>query len=204
MCKWEEIGISKEMFEACERLAQEGVVSKQIDKCCVEKADISELKCDKVSTGDVDSFVTIVGDNNGYSISEVNKDSINLKINNLKNEKSDMLELGCNNKIISGNIDTTSVSIDGIPLEDFICCKNEKSVYQEVMEYVTSNLSDELWKMLEETEDEEGLCLECLVQHFLEKAYSEGYKEATKYMTDRISDIKEEFLIDVAEAGYED
>lgn len=115
-----------------------------------------------------------------------------------------MLELGCNNKIISGNIDTTSVSIDGIPLEDFICCKNEKSVYQEVMEYVTSNLSDELWKMLEETEDEEGLCLECLVQHFLEKAYSEGYKEATKYMTDRISDIKEEFLIDVAEAGYED
>lgn len=88
MCKWEEIGISKEMFEACERLAQEGVVSKQIDKCCVEKADISELKCDKVSTGDVDSFVTIVGDNNGYSISEVNKDSINLKINRILKMKN--------------------------------------------------------------------------------------------------------------------
>ena len=132
------------MFEACEKLAQEGVVGKQIDKCCVAKAD--------------------------------------------------MLELGCNNKIISGNIDTTSVSIDGIPLEDFICCKNEKSVYQEVMEYVTSDLSDELWKMLEETEDEEELCLECLVEHYLQKAYSEGYKNGLESIKNKINDIENELL----------
>lgn len=168
MYKWEKLGVSKEIFEVCEKLAKAGLsdeVKEKVEKCTVEKADISELKCDSISKGDIESFVTIVGDDNGYSISTINKDSINLKVN----------------------------SID-----------NKKIAFQEVMECVTSELSNDLWQTFEEAEDEEILCLECLVQHFLEKAYSEGYKEATKYMTDRISDIKEEFLIDVAEAGYED
>ena len=156
MYKWEELGVSKEIFEVCEKLARVGLsneIKAKVEKCTIEKADISELKCDR---------------------------------------------------LFCDTIDTTSVSIDGVPLEDIICCKDEKSVYQEVMEYVTSELSDELWDVFNETTEEEEVCLECLVQYYLEKAYSEGYKEATKYMTDRISDIKEEFLIDVAEAGYED
>lgn len=169
MCKWEYLGLSKEMFEACEELAKAGLIREKIEKCCVEKADISELKCNEISKGNVDSFITIVEGDDSYSVSTTNKDSINLKVNNIK---------------------------------------NEKSVYQQVLECVTNKLSNDLWQTFEEAEDEEILCLECLVRYYLEKSYSEGYKKAVKYMVDRLDEtnksLRDELLYEVAELGYGD
>lgn len=166
MCKWEELGVSKEIFEVCEKLAKAGLsdeVKTKVNECTVEKADISELKCDKISKGNIEGFVTIIGDDNGYSISTINKDSINLKVN----------------------------SID-----------NKKIAFQEVMECVTSELSNDLWQTFEEAEDEEILCLECLVKYYLERSYSEGYKNGLESIRNRIDDAEEELLFEVAEAGY--
>ena len=168
MCKWEELGVSKETFEAYEKLVKACLsdeVKEKVEKCAVEKADISELKCDEISKGDIGSFVTIVGNDNGYSISTINKDSINLKIN----------------------------SID-----------NEKSAFQEVLECVTSELSDELWQTFEDAEDEEMLCLECLVKYYLERSYSEGYKNGLESIRNRIDDIENELLYEICESGYGD
>lgn len=168
MYKWEKLGVSKEIFEGCEKLAKAGLsdeVKEKVEKCTVEKADISELKCDSISKGDIESFVTIVGDDNGYSISTINKDSINLKVN----------------------------SID-----------NKKIAFQEVMECVTSELSNDLWQTFEEAEDEEILCLECLVKYYLEKAYSEGFKSGLESIRNKMDDIENELLFEICELGYGD
>lgn len=168
MYKWEKLGVSKEIFEVCEKLAKAGLsdeVKEKVEKCTVEKADISELKCDSISKGDIESFVTIVGDDNGYSISTINKDSINLKVN----------------------------SID-----------NKKKAFQEVMECVTSELSNDLWQTFEEAEDEEILCLECLVKYYLEKAYSEGFKSGLESIKNKMDDIENELLFEICESGYGD
>lgn len=168
MIKWEKLGVSKEIFEVCEKLAKAGLsdeVKEKVEKCTVEKADISELKCDSISKGDIESFVTIVGDDNDYSISTINKDSINLKVN----------------------------SID-----------NKKIAFQEVMECVTSELSNDLWQTFEEAEDEEILCLECLVKYYLEKAYSEGFKSGLESIRNKMDDIENELLFEICESGYGD
>ena len=168
MYKWEKLGVSKEIFEVCEKLAKAGLsdeVKEKVEKCTVEKADMSELKCDSISKGDIESFVTIVGDDNGYSISTINKDSINLKVN----------------------------SID-----------NKKIAFQEVMECVTSELSNDLWQTFEEAEDEEILCLECLVKYYLEKAYSEGFKSGLESIRNKMDDIENELLFEICESGYGD
>lgn len=165
MCKWENLGVSKEIFEVCEKLAKVGLVEKKIEECCVEKADISELKCNKISKGNVSSFVTIVGDNKSCSIQITNKDSINLKVNNIE---------------------------------------NEKIAFQEVMEYITSELSDELWQTFKEAEDEEILCLECLVRYYLERSYSEGYKNGLESIKNKIDNIENELLEEVSISGYGD
>lgn len=151
----------------------------------------------------IDGFTCKVQGEDSFSHVLVNSNEIKAKVNECDVEKADVSELKCDTLFSVGNIDTTSVSINTVPLEEIVCCKSEKSVYQEVMEYVTNELSDELWDIYN-TSEEEQVCLECLVEYYLEKAYSEGYKEAVKFMSDRINDVKEELLFDVAEAGYED
>ena len=153
MCKWEKLGVSKEVFEACEELAKAGLsdeIESKVNECDIKKADISELKCDR---------------------------------------------------LFAKNIDTTSVFIDEVPLEDIISCKNKQSFFQEVMEDLTTELSDELWDIYN-TSEEEQVCLECLVKYYLERSYSEGFKNGLESIRNRIDDAEEELLFEVAEAGY--
>lgn len=225
MCKWEKLGVSKEIFEACEELAKAGLfdeVKEKVEKCTVEKAYTSELKCDSISKGDIESFVTIVGDDNSNSISTINKDSINLKVNNINVDTSkvedEILWLGSNMRLTSGTIDTSKIHIneemlanpDEICLECDCCgcLNNEETIYEQVMTEVVDELEEELREIIEETSGEEELCLSCLIRFFLEKSYSEGYKEGIRYYKDLLDEanqsIKDELLTEVVESGYED
>lgn len=156
MCKWEEIGISKEMFEACERLAKVGMsdeIKTKVNECVVKKADISELKCDE---------------------------------------------------ICGGNFDTNLVKM----CNTFNDMDLNKSVYEQVMEEQIGELEEELEEIIEESSNEEELCLSCLMRFFLEKSYSEGYKEGIRYYKDLLDEtnqsIMDELLQEVSESGYGD
>lgn len=142
-------------------LINSDAIKGKIEKCAVEKAGISELKCcDKISMRDTDkySFVSYVGD--------------------------DDFRLECD------------------------CYKDEKSVYEQILEYSVDILSDELWETFEEAEDEETLCLECLVRYYLEKAYSYGYQEGIRHYKQKVEEasqsIEDELLFEVAKSGYSD
>lgn len=222
MYKWEELGVSKEIFEVCEKLAKAGLsdeIKAKVNKCTVEKADISELKCDSINADDSKIGETLcLGSNMRLTSGSINTSKIHINEEMLANpdeicgckvKEAEVIDIGNSCVVVSfiRENEDESFSVltekkDNMCLERN-CCSNEKSVYQEVMEYVTSELSDELWDIYN-TSEEEQVCLECLVEYYLEKAYSEGYKEAVKFMSDRINDVKEELLFDVAEAGYED
>lgn len=174
MCKWEELCVSKETFEACERLAKAGLVGEKIKKCEVEKANISELKCDKIKVGEFPTtkpkMIYYVSDNEKYSTLTINNDVIKVICNSFNN-------------------------------------KSNKSVFEEVMEVLVDELEEELWDIYNNAEDEEEICLECLIRFFLEKSYSEGYKEGIRYYKDLIDEanqsIRDEMLEEVSEAGFE-
>ncbi|XZH99783.1 hypothetical protein ACSXEK_16385 (plasmid) [Clostridium perfringens] len=146
MIKWEKLGVSKEIFEACERLARCGSSDN-------EKANISELNCDKIYAGTFDTNLVKM----------------------------------CN-------------SFNNIDLN--------KSVYEQVMKSLVDELEEELWDIYNNAEEEEELCLSCLMRFFLEKAYSCGYQEGIRYYKYRIDEanvsIRDELLEEVSECGYRD
>lgn len=156
MYKWEELGVLKEIFEACERLAKVGLsdeIKTKVNECVVKKADISELKCDE---------------------------------------------------ICGGNFDTNLVKM----CNTFNDMDLNKSVYEQVMEEQIGELEEELEEIIEESSNEEELCLSCLMRFFLEKSYSEGYKEGIRYYKDLLDEtnqsIMDELLQEVSESGYGD
>ncbi len=150
MYKWEELGVSKEIFEACERLAKAGLsdeIKTKVNECVVKKADISELKCDE---------------------------------------------------ICGGNFDTNLVKM----CNTFNDMDLNKSVYEQVMEEQIGELEEELEEIIEESSNEEELCLSCLIRFFLEKSYSEGFKNGLESIKNRIDDAENELLYEIIESGY--
>lgn len=150
MCKWEYLGVSKEIFEACEELAKAGLsdeIEAKVNECVVKEADISELKCDK---------------------------------------------------ICGGNFDTNLVKM----CNTFNDMDLNKSVYEQVMEEQIDELEEELREIVEESSSEEELCLSCLIRFFLEKSYSEGFKNGLESIKNRIDDAENELLYEIIESGY--
>lgn len=198
-------------------------IKAKVNECNVKKADVSELKCDSVNADDSKIGETLcLGNNMRLTSGSIDTSKIHINEEMLANpdeicgyevREAEVSNIG-NSCVVASFIRENkdeSFSVltekkDNICLERN-CCSNEKSVYQEVMEYVTSELSDELWDIYN-TSEEEQVCLECLVEYYLEKAYSEGYKEATKYFKDRIDEanqsVRDELLEEVSISGYGD